>query len=174
MTRDEVNAVVGGPAIVLVEIGGAGEPPAETLKLSCVALLKSPHGIPELPVPFRPVHRKVADFIRSQIPGFGNQLDSTQDRVLRDCVEKRSRSAVGTVFAAEYRGEIKPETVHVHDLGPIAKRIHDETDHMCIREVEAVAAAGQVHVIAIWLGSGTGQHVVSGVIDSTKAERRSK
>src|SRR5437867_1506338 len=77
-----------------------------------------------------------------------------------------------TFFSSEDRSQIESETVHVHGLHPIAERVHHKTDDMRIGEVESVATAGVVHVIAIWIVGGSSEAVVSGIIHPLETEHR--
>ena len=80
---------------------------------------------------------------------------------------------VAVLFAApEHRGEVEAETVDVHDLDPVAQRVHDQPDDGGAVEVEAVAAAGVVHVVAPRRVGGPGQAVVGEIVEAPEAQAR--
>src|SRR5262249_10598282 len=130
VARDEVYAVVRRAAVVAVKIRRACEPPAEILELAGVAFLKATHGVAKAPVPLRPVHRKIADLIRANVPRLRDENRATNYRILRDRFEERTRRSKRTaLLASEHRREIEPESVHAHRLDPVTQRVHDETNH---------------------------------------------
>ncbi len=62
----------------------------------------------------------------------------------------------------------------MHHLDPIAQRIHDQADNRGTVEVEAVAAAAVIHVVASRRLGRTGQAVVGNVVDAAKTNARTE
>src|SRR5690606_25083395 len=77
MRGDEVDARVGPPAALLVEIAAAGETRGQLRYDVVVAAPEAADGVAVLAVPFRPFRRKVADLIPAfaEVPRLGNELD---------------------------------------------------------------------------------------------------
>ena len=171
---DEVDAVVGRAAVVAVEIGRSGQTPADVGQLARISLAEAAHRVPEPSVPLRPVHREIAHLIRADVPRLRDHDDAVQHRILRDGVEERGGrlERADLAAAAEDRGQVETETVHVHDLGPVAQRVHDQPDDGGAVEVEAVAAARVVHVVALRRVGRPGQTVVGQVVQALEAQAR--
>ena len=74
----------------------------------------------------------------------------------------------------EYGRQIETEPVDVHRLDPVAQRVHYETDDVWTVEVEAVATAGEVHVVALRRVRRSGQAVVARVVEAAKHEARAE
>src|SRR5262245_20312641 len=122
VTRDKVDAVVGRTPILPVEIGRAGEPPTEIRELAAVAFIEATHRVAKASVPLRPVHRKIADLIRADVPRLSDQNRAIEYRILCDGVEERTRRPKRAAFlATEHRGKIESEPVHVHRLDPVTQ-----------------------------------------------------
>ena len=98
--------------------------------------------------------RKAADLIaaRPAVPGLGNELDARDDRVLVDDVEERGEPVDVVQLAGERRGQVEAEAVHVHLLHPVAQAVHDELKDPGVADVQGVATAGVVPIIArlVW------------------------
>ena len=83
-------------------------------------------------------------------------------------MSKKAAEAIYVVkFACEGGGQIEPETIYVHFRHPIAKRIHDELQHLRMPHIQCVAGPGIVHVKARIV---VHQPVISRVIDTPHAE----
>ena len=76
MRGDKINARIGQPAIVGVQIARSGKTKAEAADLSAVAFPKAPHGVAIGRVPFGPQNRKIADLIAAwaEVPRLGDQF----------------------------------------------------------------------------------------------------
>ena len=74
---DEIDAGVRAAAIVLVQIGGAGQAIGQLADQSALAAPVVAHHVAILAVPFAPADRKLADLIAvfAHVPWLGNQLD---------------------------------------------------------------------------------------------------
>ena len=68
-------------------------------------------------------------------------------------------------------GEIEPEAVHMHLQHPVAQAVHDELQDPGMADVQRVAAAGVVQIVARVVGD---QPVVRGVVDPAKRQRRAQ
>ena len=71
--------------------------------------------------------------------------------------------------AAERGGEIEAEAVDVIRLDPQPQRVHDHLQHARMRELERIAGAGEILVVARLVGQ---QPIVGGVVDAAIAQRR--
>src|ERR1043165_3259162 len=63
MAGDEVDAGVGGPAGLLVEVGETGQARGELRCRAAVPLPEAAHVVPVAAIPFRPQHGEVADLV---------------------------------------------------------------------------------------------------------------
>ena len=165
---DEIDAGVGLAAAVLVEVAGAGKAPGEIADQAAVALPVGAHGVAVAVVPLGPAGGKIADLVAAlaQVPGFGDQLDLGQHRVLQQDVEEGAEPVDLMQFARQGRGQIEAEAVDVHLQHPVAQRVHDQLQHARMLQVERVAAAGVIHVVARIVAD---QAVVGGVVDAAEA-----
>src|ERR1019366_1003780 len=100
MAGNEVHAIVSGASVAGVEIRRSGEPPAHLGQLARVALAEAAHGVPEAPIPFGPIHRKVPQLVRPGVPGPGDQDPAAEPGVLRDRIKKTCRRPEGAVLRA--------------------------------------------------------------------------
>ena len=92
--------------------------------------------------------REVADLIQARsVPGLSNNLGVGQHRVFGDHLHhRRIAENVSLLVAAQYRGEVEAEAVHVHVNHPPAQRVHDQAADDRMVAVAGVAAAGEVQV----------------------------
>ena len=126
---DEVDAVVGGAAVVAIQVRGTGKPPAHFGDVPGVALGETAHGVAEAAVPFGPVDGKVADLIGAGVPGLGDEDGAAEYGVLRGGIEERAGGPKRAVpGAAQHAGEVEAESVDMHLLAPVAQGVHDEAD----------------------------------------------
>ena len=102
--------------------------------------------------------------------GSAISLTLHKHRILPDGGEER-RVAVEGRQAAERGGEIEAEAVDVIGLDPQPQRIHDHLQHARMRELERVAGAGEILVIARLVGQ---QPIIRGVVDAAVAQRRAQ
>ncbi len=166
---DEVDAVVGRTAVLAVKIGRSRQPPAQVGQLAAVAFDEAPHGVAKFSIPFRPIDGKIADLVGAEVPGLRHHDHAIQHRVLRDGVEKRRRRLeMSVLFAPEHRGQVEAKAVHMHRLDPVTQRVHDQPDHCRTVEVETVAAAGVVHIVAPRRVGRPGQAVVREIVETAK------
>jgi hypothetical protein len=70
----------------------------------------------------------------------------------------------------QHRGEIEAETIHVHRFKPVAQRVHDQPYDGRAIKIDAVAAAGIVHVVTPRSVSRPGQSVVRDIVQPSKAD----
>ncbi len=72
-------------------------------------------------------------------------------------------------FAAENRGKVEPETVDLHLGDPVSQAVGDHLQHARMGQIERIACAGIVDVIArlVWH-----QAIVGRVIDAFEGNRR--
>ena len=89
----------------------------------------------------------------------------------RTAVRKRMVRVESLRPAAERAGKIEAEAVDVADLDPITQRIHHHLQHAGVRQVQRVAGAGVVLVVARVVGH---EPVVGGVVDAAKRQRRAE
>ena len=147
---DEVHAGVGLAAAVIVEIAGAGETSRKIPDQAAVALPVRAHGVTIVVVPLAPARWEVAHLVAAlaQIPGFGDEFDLGQHRILEQDVEEGAEAVDVVQFARQGRGQIETEAVDVHLQHPVAQRVHDELEYARLLQVEGVAAACVIHAVA--------------------------
>src|SRR3954452_24121171 len=115
MTGDEIDAGIGTAPAVFIEVAAAAEPRSEFRDDPAVAFPEPPHGVAIFSVPFRPADGKIADLVAAlaEVPGFGDQFDLGQDRILMDDIEKRAEFIDLVQFPRQRAGEVEPETIDV-------------------------------------------------------------
>ena len=122
---DEVDAALGAFARLGVDVGTAADALGEYTKKPIIAAPETPDIISIPAVPLRPAPlRKTTHLICAcGVPRLGDEFHVSQDWVLGDPFEKRG---VGQQFActvpAKNRGQVKPESIHMHLDHPITKR----------------------------------------------------
>ena len=157
---------------MLIEIAAAGKARRQLGDRAAVPLAEFTDGVAILAVPLGPENREVADLVAAlaDVPGFGDELDLGENRILMDDVEEGSQPVHGKQFAGQGAGEIEAEAVHVHFEHPVAQAVHDQLQHARMDHVQGVAAAGEVHVVA---GVFRRQAVVCRVVDAAQRQGRS-
>src|SRR5947209_15585893 len=101
----------------------------------------------------------------TDVPRFGNQLDARQDGILAQGIEE-ARSRIETVrFAPECHSEIETKAVHVELHDPVAQRIHNHLKHARIGEINGVAGAGIIDVVAAVIRDET---IVTRIVQSAE------
>src|SRR5262245_45204926 len=142
-------------AVMMKEVGRTGPAASHVPDQAAFACPIASHRATIVVVPLRPSGRKVADLVaaRTEVPRFGNELDAREDRILPDGGEKRRAFVEPFRAAAERARKIEPEPVDMADVRPIAQRIHHQLQYARMRQVERVAAAGEVVVITRIVGS---------------------
>src|SRR5205085_1214511 len=131
------------------------------------------HGITEFVVPLGPTRRETTHLVsaRPAIPRLGDQLDSAQLRVLAACLQKAALIVEACGLAGEDRAKIETEAVDMRLARPIPQTVGHHLDHPHVVEVERIAGAGVVYVIARVVGQ---QAVVRGVIDTLERQGRAE
>ena len=167
---DVIDAAAGAAAVMLELHGRAGHAVGEIAGDIVVAAPEAAQGLAIDIVPFRPAVRKGADLVAAvtDVPGLGDQLDVAEHRILPDGAEER-RVAVEGRLPAERGGEIEAEAIDVIRLDPHPQRIHDHLQHARVRELERIAGAGEIFVVARIVRR---QPIVGGVVDAAIAQRR--
>jgi hypothetical protein len=124
-------------------------------------------------VPLRPARWKLADLISSgpNVPWFCDQFDGGQHRILPNGGEESSAAVKSVPAAPEGAGKVKSESIDVTDLDPKAQRIHHHLKHAGMAEIECVAAAGEVVVIARLIRL---EPIVRRIVDAAKAQCRAE
>src|SRR3546814_16071326 len=72
-------------------------------------------------------------------------------------------------LAIERGAEIETEAIDVEFLHPVTQRIHRHADHRRMAEVDGIAAAGIVDVVARCIRQ---QPVISGIVEAAERQRR--
>jgi hypothetical protein len=85
---------------------------------------------------------------RPQVPGFGDQLDARQRRILQQCIEETCARIEAVLLAAKRHAEIEAEAIDMIFLDPVVQRIERQLDHALVGEVDGVAAAGVIDTVA--------------------------
>ena len=127
---DEVDRVERLAAVVLVEVGRAGDPAGELGQRGRLAAPEVADGVAVLAVPLRPVRREVADLVAAgaDVPRLGDQLHLADHRVLLHHLEERGQPVHVVELPGQRGGEVEAEAVDVHLGDPVAQRIHDQLE----------------------------------------------
>src|SRR5580704_3920135 len=170
MRGNKVDAGIGTPATVRVQIARTGNAISQVAQESSITLPIGTNCIPIAIVPFCPAHGEVSDLISSfaKVPGFGNQLDLREHRILMDDVEESSQAINLMKFAGESGGEVEAEAVHVHLKNPVAQTIHDQLQYTRMPHVQGVSGACVIPVIARIIRH---KAVVSAIVDALQRKR---
>ena len=168
---DEVDRRRRSAGVGLVEVGAAGEAVAELGERRRLATPEVADRVAVAAVPLRPQRREVADLVAAlaDVPRLGDQLDLRHDGVLLDEVEERRQLVDGEQLAGQRRGEVEAEPVDVHLGDPVAQAVHDQLQHVRVADVEAVAGAREVDVVA---GLVVHHPVVGEVVDAAHRQHR--
>ena len=156
---------------VLVEVGRSGQAVGELVERGGLAAPEVADGVAVLAVPLRPLRREVAHLVaaRPDVPRLGDELDLADGRILLHEFEERRQPVDVVELAGQRRGQVEPEAVDVHLGHPVPQRVHDQLQRVRVPDVEAVAGAGVVHVVALVV---VDQPVVRGVVDAAHRQRR--
>ena len=103
----------------------------------------------------------------ADVPGLCDELDVGEGGVLVDGFEEGAELVDVVELAGEGAGEVEAEAVDVHLGDPVAERIHEELEDLLVVDVESVAGAGVVHVVAAVV---LHHAVVGGVVDALHGE----
>ena len=158
----------------LVEITAPRQPRSEVRDLPRVAAPEAAHGVAVAIVPLRPGGREVAGLMAAgpEVPGLGDQLDPREHRVAADGAQESPvplELAGPSASPRQGAGQVEAEPVDVHLRHPVAEAVQDQSQHVRMRGVERVAAAGEVDVFRGVVGP---QAVVRPVVDTAQRERR--
>src|ERR1700731_5455773 len=107
MHGDMVDAGAWRAAIVMIDVGRAGHAAGDFADQAAFAAPVAAHRAAIAVVPLRPLRGKAADLVaaHAEIPGFGDQLDGSQYRILPDGGEECGVAVEPVRAAAECRGE---------------------------------------------------------------------
>ena len=97
--------------------------------------------------------------MRADVPGLGDQLHPGQHRVGAHRHQERVVGVVAVLAAGQRGGQVEPEPVDAHLLDPVAQRVEGHLDHAGLGEVQRVAAAGGVDVLAVAVEAVVGRGV---------------
>ena len=145
---DEVDRGVRRPAVVEVEVGGAGQPGRDGAH--AVGLARQKSRIVSRYWSFHSTHgaRELADAVavHRDVPRLGDQLHVPQHRVLADGGQQVPGHVDVVAGAGQRRHQVEAEAVDVHLGDPVAQRVQDQPQHHRVLGVDGVAAAGDVPV----------------------------
>ena len=151
MRSDEVDAGPWPAPPLVVNIAGTCDSRGKIARRALIGLPIGPDMIAILVVPFGPAGRKTADLIaaRSDIPGFGHELDLAEHRILTDGVEESAALVEARLLARENGAEIEAETIDLHRLGPVAQRIRHHLDDARMARIDRIARARIVDIESV-------------------------
>ena len=167
---DEIDAGPRLAAAAVEDVGRAAEPRRQRRRRG----FRSPviaHRVAVLVVPLRPARRKAADLVAAgtAVPRLGDQLHLGEPRILHHRLHEAVVRIEAARLAREDGAQVEAEAVDVHLLGPVAQAVAHHLDHQRVREIERVAGAGVVDVVALLVRH---QAVIRGVVDALEGERR--
>src|SRR5436190_4076573 len=171
MYGDMVDARARAAAIVIEEIGRCRHAAAQIADQAALAGPVAPQRPAEMVIPLRPTGWETPDLISAgaDIPRLRYQLHSGEHRILADRRKERCPAIEARRATSERARQIEPESVHVTDPDPVAQRIHGHLQHAGMAEVERVAAAGEVIVVARLVRK---EPIIRSVVDAAKIKRR--
>ena len=124
----EIDAGVRFTTAVLVQVAASTQSRCELRNgISAIPAPKLPDRIAILAVPLGPQHGEITYLISAltQIPGFGNQLDLRQHRVLVNDVEERSQAIDFVQLSCQARWQDRSEIRPRASLDPVSQTVHD-------------------------------------------------
>ena len=172
MGGDEVDARPGPPAAMSNRSAEPSRRARQRRQHAVVALPEAAHVVAVAAVPLGPARREIAELVavRADVPRLGDQLDAA---TAPDPGAARRRSRV-RIEGASSRGRAtsrdRSGSRRRAFLDPVAQRIHDHLQHARVAQVERVAAAGGVEIVARVVA----EHVVAGVVDAAERQRRAR
>ena len=130
--------------------------------------------VAEAVVPFGEAGRKIAELVaaRTDVPRLGDQLHAAPAPDPGACASKKpapGSKPCGSRPSVAPRSKRKPSTWNA--CHPVAQRVHHHLQHARMREVQRVAGAGVVDVVARVVGH---QPVVAGVVEAAERQRRAE
>ena len=132
------------------------------------------HGVAELVVPLRPARREAADLVAAgtAVPRLGDQLHLGEQRILRHRLHEAVVRVEAARLAREDGAEVEAEAVDVHVLRPSSAGCRATIwMHARVRQIQRVAGAGVVDVIALLVRH---QPVVGRVVDALEGQGRAE
>ena len=143
----------GGPRLAagMVEhVARTGQAVRHARHLAGVAAPERAGGVAEPVVPVAPAGGEGADAVAAvaEVPGFRDQLDAPQHRILPDRLEEGGALRHLEGGAGEGRRQVEAEPVDVVGLDPVAQAVQHQLQHARVRQVERVAAAGAIPIEA--------------------------
>ena len=167
----EVDGSIAAAVDRIIQIRGTGHSLCGDPRHLAVPLQETPHIIPVASVPFRPAFpgRERTHLIESAgIPGLGNELDISKDRIEGQTPQQRRLIQGSAVITAPEDGrQIEPETVHPVVRHPVAETVEDQLLNDRVITVQRISAATEVIVFPV-----RGEHIVDIVVKSFETERR--
>src|SRR5882762_10009356 len=139
-----------------------------------IALNKTANIVAEPRVPLQPGNawESAAKLVSAGVPGFCDQMQSTQLRISGDFTEYGGVSPIerSIRIAAEHRRQIKAESVDMHFMLPVPQAVHHHFAYVSFTEIQSVARAG---VIGVGVHRVGGQHVIASGVETLVAVDRS-
>ncbi len=170
---DEVHGRLRTTAALVEHVAGRGHARSEVSQLSFVAFPEGTNRVAELVVPFHPAWWETAHLVaaRTAIPWLGDQFDLTQHRVLT-AGDQEAVALVETVVVAAQNGrQVEAEAVDVHFRSPVTQGVGDHLQYARVAQVEGVASARVVDVVALVVRH---QAVVRSVVDTAHRQGRAQ
>ena len=170
VTGDEIDAGPRFAPVLFEQVGGAQQAPSEIRQDPLVSPPEAPDRIPKVIVPLRPAHREISQLIaaRPNVPGFGNQLDPGQHRILLDGIEKAAVGIEAVTFPSKGYRQVETKTIHVHLRDPIAQAVHHQLKDPRMGEIERIPHPSVIDIVT---GIVLVQPVVRGIVDTPETER---
>ena len=166
---DEVDRRHGTPPARRIQVGRSRQAPGELGEHRWLAPPEIADGVAILAVPLRPQRGEAADVVAAvaDVPGFGDELDLGDQRILLNDVEEAGELVHCVELARQRRGEVEAEPVDVHVRDPVPQRIHDELQGVGGAHVERVARSGGVEVV---LRGVLDEPVVGGIVEAAESQ----
>src|SRR5215470_18200191 len=118
MHGDVVDGSARIAALTTEEVGGRRHAARDFADETAFTAPVTPQRAAVAVVPFRPLRGKLADLIAAEadFPGFGDELDLRQHRILADRGEEAARAVKAARPARQRGGEVEAKTVDLADL----------------------------------------------------------
>ncbi len=155
----------------MVEVVAAADPRGQCRDHPRVALPEPADVVAIAAVPVRPPSpaREAADLIQAGgVPRLGDQLGVRQKGVFRDRLDRRRLDQdIALTVSPQDRCEVESEAVDARLGHGVAEAREDQPADDRMVAVDGVAAAREVHVLALLV-----EHVVHGVVETAEMVRR--
>src|SRR5690606_24286454 len=132
MCGDKVDAC-GRPSVVVpVQVAASCESFSKLRQHTVSAPPIIAHAVAILAIPLDPSRREISNLVAtfSEIPGFGDQLDLRDDRVLVYNVEEPAQPVYFMQFPCKGGSQVEAETVDMHFDNPVAQTIHNDPENI--------------------------------------------